>query len=268
MRAGDESAAAREVELLLGVGPCLYFYAGRVFPRAGGLAFALAASSCSGRNGAASPFDTGGMLRGYIGLHGVSTQDRRIQLLLDRSRIGLELWRSDLARFLATYFDPEGGHSSYWIARPWRNDPDGIFAYRPNEWRAWTFEIRLRSGAEDNPLSLTDVSKWCSRDAELLALQAAFLHGPLDADAKWDQLMNKHLDLAGSSAYATVFESWIREEVRQSPIATPPRCSLTAETDPRSNSPSNPAPLDRAPSHPTSMPRCCSKAASSKSRLP
>ena len=60
--ATDGKSNTKRTEELLGLPPSAYFYAGRACPDFGNRAFAFAAECEAGHTGAASPFDTGGLM--------------------------------------------------------------------------------------------------------------------------------------------------------------------------------------------------------------
>lgn len=213
LRAGSvsRSPVAREVEALLGNKMCLYFYVGRVFPRRGGVALAVAVEADHGRDGWAAPFDTGGMLER---IHFSSPRDRgsREEFLRQRAQIPLNEWRAHFSEFLAQYFDPRASFSSYWLDRPNRNDPDGMFECPDNEWRAWTFEIRYEFHDSTPPVTVPDVVRWAPSMSVVKALQRHF-HEDFSGDiGRISRLFDRALNRAGHADYRAEMEDWVRTE--------------------------------------------------------
>lgn len=118
--------------------PCLYFSVGRANDF-GGVVLVISPDCEKEKNGSSTPFDSGGMIYGYI--HPLSKQGKKERAtFIEESKFPLSSWRQRFGAYLASFFQiPE----DYMTGRPNRSDPEGILSDPDNEPRAWTFEVRI-----------------------------------------------------------------------------------------------------------------------------
>jgi hypothetical protein len=207
-------------EALLGLPHSCYFYAGRAHPQYGSVALAFAVGCEAGRDGSATPFDSGALVH--------PDPHRRIQLILpggdgeanrvafaEASQVPLRAWRSEFARFLSAYFR---NCRSYWLGRPERLDPEEIFILN-SEWIAWTFEIRFTSG-----VSIHERLAWCADSSVMSRLRQLAADEPLPAPGAPLTPLQRFLEgpasLApvGSPDFHTEIEAWIRRQLGLEPV--------------------------------------------------
>lgn len=133
-------ALTQEAERLLGISPCVYFYAGRADQQYGRAAFAFPPSIEDGRNVSVTPFDSGALVHPTEPLDVNLTAGgfSSVREFFDASCWGPD-WRSRFGELLAAYFPAA---DSYWIAKPTYPDPDEIYV-RNARYNAWTVEVRL-----------------------------------------------------------------------------------------------------------------------------
>jgi hypothetical protein len=142
---------ARFVEDQLDHTRSVYFYAGRAHPDYGSMALAFPASSERNRFHAATPFDSGGLVKHEAELHTAfrlllvpdDTLTARVAYCRASVVSSPDTWRRELGRWFAYYY-PSGAHG-YWTDRP-RPDPEELYSSNGDEWRAWTWEVRFRRG--------------------------------------------------------------------------------------------------------------------------
>ena len=148
-------------EEILSLGRCVYFYAGRARPRAGGAALAFGAGSEDLHTGGAVPFDTGGLVAGLIHANLRDVSPSGLRAFVTESDVPLARWRNPvhLQDYLAAYFAPP---VRYWDGRPSRPDTEGIYEDRRNTWQSWTWEIRFQ---QKHPLDAATF--WCASEVQM-----------------------------------------------------------------------------------------------------
>lgn len=205
-----------KIEDLLGLGRCLYFYAGRAYPKAGGAAIAFNKECENGHTGSATPFDTGGLMPVIVGglrICRIHTNLRDDQLIdfcnkckKELDRRGHDYWRDDFGEFLAAYF---AQLEDYWLNSPWKADAAGIFLNSANSWRSWTYEIRFNEAHN----IVDGAEAWCASDAQW-TLYADELENapPEDVDLLNAFLLKSLNEDVGITNYGGAVEDWVRKE--------------------------------------------------------
>lgn len=196
-----------ESEQTLGLDRSLYFFVGRILPGpAGGSCFAFDPSRELHHQGAATPFDTGGIAQGHIRSILPDSQSVTLQTFVQGSSFTLQRWRKRLAVYLAAYFGTPQGYLEN--QPPLRCDPEQIFRLNV-DCRSWTWEVRFLE-----PHSIFDVAAWSSSTeiyeefGELLADA-----GPADAP-QLEAFQRLALTKGGSPNYRQEMQNWVREYVR------------------------------------------------------
>jgi hypothetical protein len=208
---------ALDSEERLGFSRCVYFYAGRAHPQYGNLAFAFPPRCEAGRPGAASPFDTGGVVNRrkppLLCKFAADDQASRIQLVRE-AQMTLDQWRERFAEFLAAYFRPL---SAYWGGRPAHPDPEDLYGPANQSWVAWTFEVRL-----EEPVDIADCLVWSATEDVLELLRREDFAGGDASPVRTLLLTNGTLlTRTGSPLFWQEIEEWVRQHVGISP-ANPP----------------------------------------------
>jgi hypothetical protein len=192
-------SSTRIAEEKLELKPSIYFYAGRVFPDVGDFVIALKQSYESKHSGEATPFDTGGFFWEHIKSNLLNYPEKLE--FVKKSTYRLKEWRNSFKMFWAAYFKEL---SDYWNDRPWKDDPEEIFLEKNNnEWRAWTFEIRLH-----DPVNIfSEVEKWCISDGDFNYLREQSESSSEELSLEFKKLMKRLLK----------FDYNIREDMDQDP---------------------------------------------------
>lgn len=205
------SDATRNAEDLLGLGRSAYFYAGRACPDFGDVALAYSAECEIGHTGSVTPFDTGGLILGYI--QGNMPPDLADRALFGRvSVILLDGWRDPFAMYIAAYFPDRVG---YWTGRPARLDPEDIYQHHGNSYRAWTFEVRFSEGHS----IYRHLSGWCARETFMTELRRLLdltpLTGPDGVPSPLERflLSGRLIIPTGDPDFCGRMEQWIRAEL-------------------------------------------------------
>lgn len=194
----------RDVELLLGFPPSVYFYAGRAHPQYGEVALAFLPEVERTVAHSATPFDSGGVAReDGRGYHftppaGMSRADFARACILEAD------WRAEFARWLAGYF-PSGARG-YWERPPEREDPNGLYS-AGNDWSAWVWEVRFTRGP-----AVTEAAVWATTDSHLREIRNALVdqwNAPDDVDLL-DGFLARLLTPTGSYRHNEVIEQWTR----------------------------------------------------------
>lgn len=181
----------------------LYFYAGRAYPVLGGLALVFSNHCERNHTGSSTPFDSGGMIRGYI--HPFSScQEATRAAFLQASALKLAVWRRRFRLFLAAYFKRP---DHYLDGKPEYPDPEGIFLDRRNEFRAWTFEVRFH---EAHSLKEDDVVCWYGQQRHLRSLERRALSAPLSEHSIVKDLRARGV---GATDYIKEVEQWVRKAI-------------------------------------------------------
>ncbi len=208
-----DSGTTRTAEEHLGLKPSVYFFAGRAYPgKHGRIVLAFSAAIEDGRDGSVTPFDTGGLVHPdkHLKVRLSPTDDLPQRIEYGRaSEMPLKEWRLQLARLLAAYFESD---LAYWTERPHRPDPDDVFVL-DNQWRAWSFEVRLQSGP-----SVFDSSQWCCDEATYDEMRRLDLEMPSfesDETDPWERFWNASQSLVagGTPKFREHMETWVRKQV-------------------------------------------------------
>jgi hypothetical protein len=209
--AGASSESTLAAEESLDLGSSLYFYAGRAHPGFGLMALAFKAESESSHTGSATPFDSGGVCRGYIRLALSQAGQEALRRFVRESIVDLSRWRDEFAKFLAAYFSPL---LAYWSDRPCRSDPEQIFADPQNEWRAWTYEVRFREVQQ-----IFDAVAWCAKGKDVrerfnrkLRNVPALRTELREAIAHFRQREIRHDDTV---CHCELIQEWARKEIER-----------------------------------------------------
>lgn len=202
------SDQTRDAERVLGLGNCVYFYAGRAHPKFGKIALAFACECERRHTGSATPFDTGGLANRKIQANLPNDRPITLRKFTRDSSICLQRWRQIFAHFLAIYFSPL---SAYWSGRPFMADPDELFT-RNTDWRARVFEVRFHQGQE-----ILEAAFWCaSRGQKQLLDREAKTHPPVGAVASpLERLLNEipSVEPRGTPYYCEALENEVRKRV-------------------------------------------------------
>lgn len=135
----SRSDKARAAERALGLGDCLYFYAGYAHPGFGDAVLVYEPEWSDAESGSATPFDTGGFHLGYLKVEGVTSEtEKKAYVALQRCE--LSVWRSRLDAYLTKYFASPAAYVRG--ERPVEDDPTHRLR-DARERRAWTWEIRV-----------------------------------------------------------------------------------------------------------------------------
>ena len=202
------SAATRNSEDAHGLKRSVYFYAGRACPDFGPIVLAFPPECENGTQGSATPYDTGGLFQGLIRWNFPDHDPPTLAKFTEQSIFDLGDWRVAFTTYLAAYFNPL---QNYWIGRPWRDDPEGLF-HPENSWRAWVFEVRFDKGP-----NLMTASVWCARpDQADLFYELAEEHPPLGSQySNLQEFIETTEELVpgGSPYYCEEVEDWVRGKV-------------------------------------------------------
>lgn len=202
------SDKTRRAEGMLGLGSCVYFYAGRAHPSFGTIALAFEGRCETSHTGSATPFDTGGLADEKIESNLSDKRPAILKYFTRHSAISLKLWRQVFAHFLAAYFSPL---SSYWSGRPFMVDPEELFT-RNIDWRAHVFEVRFHEGQK-----IPEAAFWCaSKGQRQLLEREAKAHAPVGALATPLQRLLNDIPAVvarGTRFYCEALESEIQKRV-------------------------------------------------------
>jgi hypothetical protein len=204
--AGYCSAHTRETEDNFGLPRSVYFYAGRAHYSFGKIALAFAADSEEGREGSATPFDTGGMYK--RDLINVNLGDEEFQTLkefVSASTVTLAEWRKAFARYLAAYFAPP---LSYTFGKPCRPDPEGMLLSNGDNWRAWVFEVRFHHQGH----SLLKAVAWCASVGQLALIRRELKNNPANPAFRQFFKATHNITPRGTENYCAETENWVRIE--------------------------------------------------------
>lgn len=202
----------RRAEVLLGLPPSAYFYAGRAHPDFGSVALAFAAGCEAAHTGSATPFDTGGLMhpRRFIKVRLNPTDGEAERVAYGRSsQVPLDQWRDVFARILAAHFASE---TDYWRGRPLPYDPEGLYELN-GDWRAWTFEVRFSEGQ-----SIHDRAAWCADKQSMNELrrrhEAQGKTPPGDPPTSLDRFLQgpPALEPKGTPDFCERLEQWVRDQ--------------------------------------------------------
>lgn len=206
----DESRGltnAHQAEDELGLCRSVYFYGGRAYPLAGGVAIVLSKESEANHTGSATPFDTGGWFRGRIRSNLSDDVGTRRAFCVE-CMINIGAWRDRFAEYLAAYFTPI---DVYWSeGPPTRPDPQGVFQKLGNTWRAWTFEVRF---CESH--TIMDAQGWCPSERQFEIYTRQMLVAPPSHHDVLEQFLERAIKpedddlLAGELHFLNVVEEWI-----------------------------------------------------------
>jgi hypothetical protein len=198
---GRSSPKTIKAEDTLGLGRCLYFYAGRACPEFGEIALAFDAQCEEEHSGWATPFDTGGLAAQKIRWNLPDQNDERIRDFTMKSRVPLEQWRERFASFLETYFPDL---STYWFSRPCQADPEEIYILN-DDWRAWVFEVRFQE-----PHDACNRIALCTSFAISQMLRREYAGSPIRKD-----ILDKpeRITSYDGEAVCDTIEEWIKERL-------------------------------------------------------
>jgi hypothetical protein len=138
----SRSDKTRAAEKALGLGDCLYFYAGYAHPSFGDAVLVYEPEWSDAESGGATPFDTGGFHLNHIAVEGVGGEVEKKAYVASQS-CGLSAWRSRLDAYLAEYFISPVAYVQG--EQPVKDDPAHRFRDARDR-RAWTWEIRVHRG--------------------------------------------------------------------------------------------------------------------------
>jgi hypothetical protein len=137
----SKTDVTRRAEGALGLGDCLYFYAGHACPSFGSLVLAYVADMADRDDGDATPLDTGGLFLGLVHARALDAGEPAAAYCR-RLRVGLGSWRTEAASYLAEYFSSAAAYVGG--EAPLRDDPSGRLKHPENDdRRAWTWEVRI-----------------------------------------------------------------------------------------------------------------------------
>lgn len=189
----------------LGLGRCIYLYAGRALPDVGGISLAFAAGSEENLEASATPFDTGGLVFGKIWIDPPADD---LRTFVQRWSWKYPQWRDEFARYLASHFRHP---SDYWSSGPIRS-LSGIVLDSTNH-RTWSFEVRCRSGHD-----ILDAVAWCASKHMINEMKRALENvAPPEAHSeRLNTFLDRFLDRQndshwiGDQHHHEQIECWIR----------------------------------------------------------
>ena len=169
----SSSKRTRDAETALGLDKSVYFYAGRVCPDFGDMAFAFKPEATHAWKGTATPFDSGGIFLDGQGKRfifplpdgvpppegGTATSDdvhsnAAARAYVDHYKCDLHEWQARFQETITRYFD--GSVANYLAGeKPSRNDPTGRHHHPAHQQeqgsfrgRAWTWELQVAHDVE------------------------------------------------------------------------------------------------------------------------
>lgn len=141
--------STQKSERIQDLGRNLYFYAGRAFPY--GEVALMFDPECAVHTGSATGFDTGlfgnGKLKNSLldNMDDTTETHTTLREFTQRNLIPLSRWRSGFRKHLAVNFsDP----SHYFDGKPCTSGPAELFSRNPDNYFAWTYEVRFREGQD------------------------------------------------------------------------------------------------------------------------
>lgn len=183
--------------------PSLYFYAGRAAPgkRYGYLALAFDKSCESKHQRTALPFDSGGLVHGYISTN--LPNDPALKKFVADSLMSRHRWRPGFARYLAAYFLSP---SHYYTGRPVRPDPEELHV-RNSDWRSWTFEIQMHDNQK-----IDECIKWHASGGLMNGIRPIVLS--LSPSDPLHSFMRRAIIHGKRAKPIREMERWIRNQLR------------------------------------------------------
>ena len=197
----------------LGLGRCLYFYAGRAMPQFGHVGFAFPPGCEDGHTGSATPCDTGGLVHGGIKLR--IRRKATLKKFHDMHRISLWEWRRKFCQYILTCFT----HISDYFSRDGRpcsckkafgiHDPEN-----DNEVRSWSFEVRF---GENH--GILDAEAWCCNDWAMRVFSRTWTEEFSGYDEglqdKLREFRGRAIAVNGAVDYAERLNQWVIEKIEE-----------------------------------------------------
>ena len=197
------SEDTRDYEDILGLGRCLYFYAGRAHPSFGQIVLAFEPNIESKHTGSATPFDTGGVVNDKIQTNIKNFNDEAKKKFAQKYTSTLGRWRIDFGIYLAAFFEST---RDYWFGRPYKVDKEELYEQKyGNKWRSWTYEIRFWEEQ-----SVLESVKWCASESQTQRLHEGILARSPIVDSDLITFMDNALEPMGSLRYIEKMEEWAR----------------------------------------------------------
>lgn len=139
-------------ERKLGLGPNLYFYAGRAMPEYGEVALAFSPQCSESHTGSANNFDSGNLAHGRLVAALPDDRDETLRRFTRDTLVPLNRWRAGFRRHLAVNFSAP---TDYFDGKPCTPGPAELFRRNDDNCMAWMFEVRFKE-----PESVFNVVKW------------------------------------------------------------------------------------------------------------
>jgi hypothetical protein len=155
LRRSSKTQRTRAVEDALGLGDCLYFFAGHACPDFGDVVLLYDDEIADKDEGGATPFDTGGLHSNLV--HHSSKSDAKAYYR-DHA-VPLSGWREAIRPYLKSYFESPAAYVTG--SPPIHDDPSHRLRHPQNSRRAWTWEIRLH---RDHPVEQGLRRAWMSAE--------------------------------------------------------------------------------------------------------
>lgn len=198
----------RDAEAALGMPRCVYFYAGKSFPVSGSVALAFGPEIDHDAAGTAAPFDTGGLVAGWINAPSWASLSDRIDYGKE-SIIPADEWREEFRIFVAAFFGPLRTYVQG--LRPYKPDPDGVFEFPTNSWRAWTFERHLSRAQK-----IRGAIKWCAPPPVMRAYHKS-MRTSLSGSDVLSEFLARAISPRGDYDYGDRLEEWVQSTCFREP---------------------------------------------------
>jgi hypothetical protein len=192
----------------LGIGRCLYFFAGRAEPF-GNISLVFSHESERNHRGSASPFDSGGLFHGHI-KHRMSGKGPLIQCkVFNLYNYPLADWRQAFAHFLSRHFSRPADYFLRDVGPKKTGNAFGAYdGSRGNGVRAWTFEMRFKEAH-----CILDAIAWSAHDSVIngpfrrMMEKVPFFDPILRAERS--TFTARCLTSSGSIHHTAIAEDWI-----------------------------------------------------------
>jgi|GEM_PF-4826587 len=161
-RTAPTGARTAEAEAALGLGSCIYFYVFQTSARFGSVVFLWRENPSrpwSSGDGAAAPFDTGGIWHDRVVTDPPLAKAERKSFVQTHSR-PIDRWLTEFVSWIDTNYDET---ADYLANRPPRVGVPGIVYDSRNADGGWTWEARVRKASWNEQISIRHVF-WSRED--------------------------------------------------------------------------------------------------------